>query len=289
MLTKIMIRKSLLILACSTALAGASDNFRYYVFDDTKTANVSYTVENDLSGFIDDSDNTIQVSIDSSYGIGGCALKSFTYREEPDAWHYVSHADYERVLAFARGIDLHKLVSSPSTMCSLGWLEFDGVQHNFNNPLDDPTRKKFHTALLALVDQIVPRHERKFVTTTIEGDFEPARTVTVAELLKHPARYNGKRVRITGYYHSEFEDSSLYDKKGDPMFHALWVDGASSFAREKDLQWTDDGHVIMEGCFIQGPDGHLGGWPGELQRVTRVVSLDPPLPPPLPADQSSKR
>jgi hypothetical protein len=115
MLTKIMIRKSLLILACSTALAGASDTFRYYVFDDTKTANLSYTVENDLSGFIDDSDNTIQVSIDSSYGIGGCSLKSFTYREEPDAWHYVSHADYERVLALARGIDLHKLVSSPST------------------------------------------------------------------------------------------------------------------------------------------------------------------------------
>jgi hypothetical protein len=282
-----MIRMLLLLLLSLTTTA-ATDGVSYSARDDVQNAHIEYEIDNECGDFVESTDR-VQLCYSKDYAIYGCLLKSFTFREEPAKWHFISPADDDQLRAIIHSVDVHKLHRSQGTTCSMGSLEFDRKSFYFNNPLSDPTRSKLHATILGWIDHSIPPHDRVYVTTTIEGDLQPTRPVTVAELLKHPDLYNGKRVRISGFYHSEYEDSSLYDRNGDPLSLSLWVNGSSTFARDKDLHWTDDGRVIMEGCFMKGPAGELGGWPASLQRVTKVVSLDPPRTPPPPADQSSKR
>jgi hypothetical protein len=280
------LRVSLLLFVLFAPVAATALNFRYYVMDETKTGQLDYELVQDCSTF---SDARPQLEYGTQYHIWGCSQKSFTYREELTAWHSISPADFNRLFAVLHGLDLHALHAERGTSCSFGWLELGGPRIDFNNPLGDPTRDSLDRAVMSFLGSVVPSSARQTVTTTIEGDFEPARTVTVAQILKNPARYNGKRVRITGYYHAEFEDSNLSDRRSNEITTSLWVDAQSTFAKKGDLDWPEDGRVTIDGCFMKGPGGHMGAWPGELQRVTRVISLDPPSPPPAPADQSSKR
>ena len=105
-----------------------------------------------------------------------------------------------------------------------------------------------------------------------EGDRQPARPVTLGEMMAHPDNYDGKRVSVTGYYRGEFEGSSFCpDEKADAAGRygdCLWLGEPSTFADHKDIQFVNDAWIKVEGVFFKGPGGHMSMWSGELQRLT---------------------
>ena len=121
-------------------------------------------------------------------------------------------------------------------------------------------------------------------TTRQAGD------LTVADLFAHPAKFNGQRVAVVGYYESSYEDSSLYNARDqtniplnkDGVFtRSIWVDSGSDrlshrYVRvvgvfhyqpkfRRTIETRDDGRKY-ESIDPQGY-GHLGLWPAELADV----------------------
>lgn len=125
------------------------------------------------------------------------------------------------------------------------------------------------------------------VTTVSEGDLQPARQVTVEDLLKNPDAYNGKRVSVTGYYNGRFEGQVFCLDKNSVLSHryeyCIYRHGASSFVSDADAEIANDTWERADGVFFKGPAGHMGLWPGELVRLTRVELLPPP---PIPHAQA---
>jgi hypothetical protein len=95
--------------------------------------------------------------------------------------------------------------------------------------------------------------------------------VTFEELWRSPDKFDGKRVRLTGYYHHEFEGSNFGPTKNADYTQSVWLGSASTFARSADTQRLNDTFITVDGTFDFGPGGHLGAWPGELNRFTRLV------------------
>ncbi|MEY4484724.1 MAG: hypothetical protein RL693_2176, partial [Verrucomicrobiota bacterium] len=87
---------------------------------------------------------------------------------------------------------------------------------------------------------------------------------------KSPKQYDGKRVRLVGYYHHEFEDSNFGPTKKADYKESVWLGNASTFAKSSNVQRLNDTTIIAEGTFGAGSGGHMGLWPGSLDRVTRI-------------------
>lgn len=116
--------------------------------------------------------------------------------------------------------------------------------------------------------------------TVSEGDRQPARDVRLADLLARPDDFNGKRIAVTGYFHGEFEGQTFCENKEavtDSRYDAcVWLGEPSSFGAPKDVAFINDAGIKVEGVFFKGPGGHLGLWPGEIQRLTLIQPA--PLP-----------
>jgi hypothetical protein len=271
--------KTVLLFLLTAAPVFGQASLRYYVRDDMKAPDLVYTVDRDCivydwGGPKEPPCLQYFVRID----VEGCARKSFTYEEQA----YNKKCTREQMLALAaimRQTNLTELSLVAGPSCEFGWLVFDDKQHDFTAPLGTSVRDRLQNSILSYLDKVIPRSKRDVTTHTIEGDFEPPLESTVHQLLASPAKYDGKRVRLTCYYHEEFEDSSLTEHQGDNTQNSIWLSGQSTFAKESDLHWTEDGHVAVEGTFASGPGGHWGAFPGEIQRVTKFISLDPPPPP----------
>ena len=85
--------------------------------------------------------------------------------------------------------------------------------------------------------------------------------VTIEELLDSPNRYEGKPVRIEGFYYSTFEHAAIYPNPEDGPHSktqsGLWVlEGLPKRYSGK--------HVTVEGIFTSGTHGHLGQWPATI-------------------------
>jgi hypothetical protein len=105
--------------------------------------------------------------------------------------------------------------------------------------------------------------------TESEGDLVPARPTTLRWLISHPADFDRKRVSVVGFYHDEFEGSEVRSGEKTDFSENLWSDTISAFAPKR-TSFCQDCWVRLDGVFLKGPGGHLGLWPGELTRVTRV-------------------
>jgi hypothetical protein len=270
---------TLLTLRC----CGQADT-RYDVQDQVTTGDLDYTIERDCTVYCWSGPPDLQYAVDVT--VWGCRRKSYSYNTE---WYetQLTPPQYAELQRIVKSVDLSKLNRNKTT-CLMGMLAINGQYHFFNNALGEPVRDYLQQALLAWLQNVAPPEKRKITRHTIEGDFQPCRSVTLAQLLDDPAKYDGKRVRVSGYYHHEEYESSFSQKPGDDFKSSLWLDDPSSFAHDADIHWTDDGHLALEGTFSKGPGGRWGVYAGEIQRLTRVTCLDPPRPPPPPADQSSK-
>ena len=115
--------------------------------------------------------------------------------------------------------------------------------------------------------------------------------VSIIRLVANPQMYDGKRVRITGFLHLEFEGDVIYLHREDFEYgldkNALWIDVPKDMTRNQ-IESVNDNYVICTGTFVAGRHGHMGMNSGEMSKVTRLqVWSDKPrsalpkeLPPP---------
>ena len=91
------------------------------------------------------------------------------------------------------------------------------------------------------------------------------------QLLATPERFDGKRVRVMGYLHQEFESSGLYFHREDDeqslISNGLWLSGSCDGGQ---LSYNQR-YVLIEARFDSKDQGHLGAWPGALTDITRCA------------------
>lgn len=94
-------------------------------------------------------------------------------------------------------------------------------------------------------------------------------TVSIITLLGNPEKFDGRPVRVFGFYHGSFEHSAIYLAENDfrHRLHAngLWVAGQVPDA-------LNDQYVLLEGIFTAADRGHLGLWSGGICNLKRVAA-----------------
>lgn len=149
----------------------------------------------------------------------------------------------------------------------------------FYSPPESPRRRAVHDVILRFAHKmkIDQPTDPATATTITEGDLQPALAVKLADVLADPGNYQGKRISVVGFYHGEFEGSSLSIDQATSQKreykHSVWRSGASTFADHSLINDKNDSWMRVEGIFLRGPTGHLGLWPGEIIRLTRIEPM----------------
>jgi hypothetical protein len=96
--------------------------------------------------------------------------------------------------------------------------------------------------------------------------------MSLAQVLANPKPYDGKRVRVVGFCHFEFEGDALY-VQGTNYFqritkHAIWLDVEQD---PRVLALSDD-YVIVEGRFEADT---VGIYAGSLREISYLEGTSP--------------
>jgi hypothetical protein len=97
----------------------------------------------------------------------------------------------------------------------------------------------------------------------------------VVQLITTPERFEGKRIRVAGYLHLEFEGNGLYAHQED-FEHSLYKNGLwinIDRCGDAGRPSINDVYVLVEGQFTDQDQGHMGLWSGSLSEITRCVIL----------------
>jgi hypothetical protein len=101
-----------------------------------------------------------------------------------------------------------------------------------------------------------------------------AKAVSLLALIAEPAKYDGRKVAVTGYLRLEEEGDAVYlheeDYRQGLTSNGLWVNVGSACAKTPDQQY-----VRLEGTFDAKDQGHLNLWSGALKDVTRCEPWGP--------------
>lgn len=191
-------------------------------------------------------------------------------------WFYYTDSSGRRVYT-ERDEEYYKVAR---TMERPVWIEFKHEPSDIESHCEWPVRRDseqwqaitetFLTYCTAKRnDPAIETDVSRFVT---QGDDQPCVAAKLEDILAQPARYHGRRIRITGYHHSEFEHSSL-SAGPDSVWkceESVWLGGMSHFANPDDFVSHNDAFITVEGTFTAGRSGHLGLWAGKIDRLTKV-------------------
>jgi hypothetical protein len=114
---------------------------------------------------------------------------------------------------------------------------------------------------LAPIPASAEASEQAFMTPHCVAVDQKPQDVGIGELRAHPDQFEGRMVRVQGYYYNGFEISTILPTHADPYGNAgngLWVTGLPVFNQ------LSGRRVWMVGVFTQHERGHLGQWPGEI-------------------------
>lgn len=120
--------------------------------------------------------------------------------------------------------------------------------------------------------------------------------VSMIQLIANPQSFDGKRVRIIGFLHLEFEGDEIYLHREDfqnvlPK-NALWINVPKDMTHAQ-IEAVNNHYVICTGTFVATMHGHGGVNSGEISKITRlqiwITGTKPrrnlPAPPPPPTPQ----
>jgi hypothetical protein len=256
-------------ISCSGCLA--QEDFRFYASDETKNDRLHYEFIQDINIYYFES-QLPRFAYYTEYRVYGINQDEFTYTTEQYAGD-LTRADYALLLKRAhelplKGLDPKK--KNEDATGSFGWIKLDGVDHTVTAKPDLEIRKQWQRFIDKLISEHAPMEKREITKQTLEGETIAPKVLDFATLLKSPKDYDGKRIRLTGFYHGEFECSSFSATKAGIREYdkALWLGGMSSFADPKRISGLNDVTLSVDGTFELGPGGHLGLWMGELLRIT---------------------
>jgi hypothetical protein len=98
--------------------------------------------------------------------------------------------------------------------------------------------------------------------------------VSIYELLARPRDFQGRRVRVVGFVHFEFEGDALYPHREDWQ-QALTRNGLWIQRPNNAVLALSDHYVVVEGRFDATSRGHFGMWSGTIDSVTRLDQWGP--------------
>lgn len=101
---------------------------------------------------------------------------------------------------------------------------------------------------------------------------EQIKDVSIIQLIADPQRFDGQAIRVIGFLRLEFEGNAVYlhreDFEKSILQNGIWIELTESQLRSSGK--LNNGYVLIEGTFSASEKGHLGIWPGSLQRVSRL-------------------
>lgn len=138
------------------------------------------------------------------------------------------------------------------------------LENNAWRMLIDTTKSK--------LNHLTEREEYNKIEQAIsEGDTIKAIPISFEDILTEPQKWDGKRVKIVGWFSGGEEKSVIYPSR----FHAwlnkkgVWVGPNSTIAIKAETDSRDHaGLREIEGIFRSSQHGHLGGYCGTIDRVT---------------------
>jgi hypothetical protein len=265
------------LLLCWIPFAAAEEDFQFHVYDEIKTNKLHYRHGQRFSLFYFDS-QLPRIVFSTEHWVRGINQREFTYTEEYIAKD-LGREEFKAILENARllpivGLDPRN-IDNPTTH---GWLKIDGRNQSITAGPESDIRKKWDVFLTKVFAQFAPKEERSLVTRQLEGDLIKPTPVDFKMLLGEPKKFDGKRIRISGYYHSEFEMSNF--APSERLLHsdtkAVWLDGSSTFADEEKIKELNDTFITVEGTFELARSGHGGLYFASLNRPTLIERADPP-------------
>jgi hypothetical protein len=94
--------------------------------------------------------------------------------------------------------------------------------------------------------------------------------VSLLELVDHPDRYHGQRIRVVGFATLEFEGKAIYVSKADfERAHtkkALWLD----IELTPDVRKKTRHYVEVEGVLTTDNQGHLRMYSGAIEKIDKL-------------------
>jgi hypothetical protein len=103
----------------------------------------------------------------------------------------------------------------------------------------------------------------------------------VTDLLADPARFNGVRVAVVGWFVFEREHKALYPSPNEAKTfppRGVWVFQPEAVGGRRAAAALNRGWVRVVGEFgysRRGGCGHFGCWPAMLGRLTELSRVDP--------------
>ncbi len=98
--------------------------------------------------------------------------------------------------------------------------------------------------------------------------------VSLIRLIANPEKYDGKKLRVIGYLHLEFEGNGLFLHKEDYDIgiskNSIWVDVDIKHPETSSLNKFSNHYVIIEGTFDGHDNGHMGSCSGSIKKITRL-------------------
>jgi hypothetical protein len=174
-------------------------------------------------------------------------------------------------LLSARVFDLPKLVESPDASAGNIDVRLGKRERQLYLSKDQKSIGEIMTGFAHKLGLDYPNDLKAATSMTESDDLAPQKT-TLTSVLQNPDAFNGKRVSLVGFYHGEFEGSNFGVKADSDYHESIWFGSPSSFANKADIHLRNNSWLRVEGIFVKGPGGHMGMWPGEIERITRVDS-----------------
>lgn len=77
----------------------------------------------------------------------------------------------------------------------------------------------------------------------------------IGDLIAEPTRFDGKAIKVSGFYHHSFEHQAIYPTPvTDDFSRGVWVLDADDALKDQ--------RVILRGVYVAGSKNEAGGWPG---------------------------
>jgi len=138
-------------------------------------------------------------------------------------------------------------------------------------PSNDVSMQLVTTTLSALNQMIARKEYQQISLSRSEGDTVPAVPTSVGRILADPRKWDGRRVKVTGWFSHGEEKSVIYPSR----FYAwmgkkgIWVGESSTIATGlEEYPEKYEGHREIEGVVRASLHGHLGGFPCTIDRLT---------------------
>jgi len=137
-----------------------------------------------------------------------------------------------------------------------------------------PLLHRLAVVLIATLSAVTVQAQTEQQKLPCQGDC-PLYGVSMIQLIAAPAKFDGKRVRVIGFLHFEFEGDAIYLHREDFRNHVLKNGLWASVAEGVSCVHAKDAYSLVDGTFHAGDMGHMDLWSGAITNITRCVKWSP--------------